>query len=605
MLFFALGLLAKPMLVTLPFLLLLLDFWPLRRMPTTLRVFGREIRMADESGEPAAIRAPLRRLVMEKLPLLILTLLSTVTTLWAQSTAILPLRLAFWPRAGNAILSYFRYIMNMVWPGKLAVLYLFHPVLNPWHLALAAIALALLTLAAIQQRQKRPYLGTGWFWFLGTLLPVIGLIQVGNQSMADRYTYVPSIGLFIIIAWGGYDLGMRCRIRPAFLGSIALLPVLACLPLTRMQLSYWRNSIALFEHAVRVTADNFVMENNLGVSLADSGQLDAAQKYFVEAVRGSPDYAEALNNLGLALGMQGRIDEGIPFYRAAVRARPDKPEFHHNLACALLDKGQLDEAIKEFETGLRLDPDLPKSRACLARALSLQGRLGEARAQWTALLQREPDNADAHMGLGLLQVADKDLPAALRHLNEAVRLRPNDSEMRLRLGDVLDEAGIPDQAQQQLSEAARINPTNAMIPFRLALVLQRLGRVKEAVGQYREALALNPGIPAALNNLAWILASDPDPEVRDGAEAVRLAEQACELTQYREAVMASTLGAAYAEAGRFEQAVEMARKAEMLAVNAGNKELADKNKGMAQLFLARKPFRESIRAAANSAPATP
>jgi Flp pilus assembly protein TadD len=446
MLFFALGLLAKPMLVTLPFLLLLLDFWPLRRMPTTLRVFGHEIRMADESGEPAATRAPLRRLVMEKLPLFVLAGLSCAATLWAQGYAVGILGIPFHIRLENALLSYLRYIEKMLWPTKLVVLYPFSEDFTTWHLVAAIIAVASLIYLAIRYARACPYLFTGWFWYVAVLVPVIGLVQVGLQSMADRYTYVPSIGLFIIIAWGGYDLARRWQLRPAAVAVLAVLPILACIPLTRAQLACWKDSVVLFENALRWTSDNLAAENDLGVTLSDRGQYEDACKHFTEAIR----------------------------------IFPKVPQAHFGRALAL----------------------------------------------------------------------------------DVVRCH-------------------------------------------LALALDRLGRTKEAVEQYHEALALNPRMPAVLNNLAWILAAHADPEVRNGAEAVRLAEQACELTGFKEATMVGTLGAAYAEAGRFEQAVEMARKAEALAAAAGHTQLADKDREMAELFLARQPFHESNRAATNPAPARP
>jgi Flp pilus assembly protein TadD len=605
MLFFALGLLAKPMLVTLPFLLLLLDFWPLRRMPPTLRFFDRQISLADESAEKPAAPVTMSRLLLEKLPLLALSGLCSVMTFWAQGTAVGGLRLPFLIRLENALLSYARYIEKMIWPTRLVVLYPFSPDFATWHLVAAIIAVCCVTYLAIRYARACPYLFTGWFWYVGVLAPVIGLVQVGLQSMADRYTYVPLIGLFIIMAWGGYDLARHWQLRPAAVAVLAMLPILACIPVTRAQVAHWQNSYALFNHALRWTANNYTAENNLALALLDRGHIDAARRHLAEALRIRPDYADALGNMGLVVGMQGNADAEIAFYRAAAGKQPAVPEFHHNLACALAKRGEWDEAIKEFEVTLRLDPDLPQPRADLARALSIQGRLGEARAQWAALLQRDPDNADAHMGLGLLQAADKDFPAALGHLNEAVRLRSNDAEIRLRVGDVLAEAGRTGEACRQFSEAIRINPTNAMIHAHVALALERLAQIREAVAQYQQALRLDAGMPVVLNNLAWILASNPDPQIRNGAEAVRLAEQACALTRYQEATLVSTLGAAYAEAGRFEQAVEMARKAEVLAASAGNQAFAQRNKKMAELFLARQPCRESSGPATNPPSATP
>jgi Flp pilus assembly protein TadD len=612
---------AKPMLVTLPFLLLLLDFWPLGRVPGfEFRVSsfesagaGRSTALDAEPQTPNSKLSPpapqsstlLWRLILEKLPLLALSALSSAITLWSQGPAVGGLDIPFFARLANAGLAYGRYLEKLVWPTRLVVLYPFSADFDIGHLAGAVTVVIGLSYVAIRYAKRCPYLFTGWFWYLGMLVPVIGLVQVGLQSMADRYTYVPLIGLFILIAWGGYDLAKHWQLRPAVLVFLAALPILACVPLTRLQLGYWRNSLALFEHALRWTAKNYTAENNLALALLDRGQTDAAGRHLTEALRIKPDYADALSNLGMLLVMQGRIDEGITRYRAALQKQPAIPEFHHNLACALVRKGEWDGAIAEFEATLRLSPEMSQARGDLARALTLQGRLSEAKAQWSTLVRHEPDNADAHMGLGLLLAAEGDYPAALGHLREGVRLRPNDYEIQLRVGNVLEEARLPEQALRHYAEATRLNPTNASVRCQLAILLDRLQRTKEAVAQYREVLALDPRMAVALNNLAWILASNDDPAVRNGAEAVPLAQQACELTQYQEAVLVSTLGAAYAEAGRFDQAVEMARKAEALAVRADNAALADKNRKMAQLFLAHQPFHESSSTATNSPPAMP
>ena len=412
LIFFALGLLAKPMLVTLPCLLLLLDFWPLGRVSSWAR------------------------LVVEKVPLLALAIASSVITFSAQGIAVNGLGLPFSIRLENALVSYFQYIVKMLWPTKLVVLYPFSPQFAIWHLAVAIIVVGCLSFLAVRQVTRRPYLFTGWFWFLGTLGPVIGLVQVGLQSMADRYTYVPLIGLFLIVAWGGYDLAARWQLRPGAIALMGVLPILACIPVTRVQLGYWKDSVALFEHALRWTSNNYILENDLALALVDRGQIDEARKHLDQALSIHPDYAEALSNLGLVLVAQGKIDEGITSYRKAIGKQPADPELHHNLACALARKGAWDGAIQEFQIAVRLNPEMSQSRADLARALTYQGRLGEAKAQWITLLRLEPENVDAHANLGLVLAAEKDFDAAVDHLKEAARLRPSDSELRRLFADV-------------------------------------------------------------------------------------------------------------------------------------------------------------------------
>jgi Flp pilus assembly protein TadD len=582
LLFFTLGLLSKPMLVTLPFLLLLLDFWPLNRVSgvRSLGSGGSDQLSGGETPEEkhSTSDSPLTThnsqlitllgLIVEKLPLLVLSGLCSAATLWSQGFAVGVLHQPFYVRLENAFQSSFGYMLKMAWPAKLVVLYPFTPDFVAWQLGLAVLVVGGLSVLAVRHAKKLPYLFTGWFWFLGTLVPVIGLVQVGLQSMADRYTYVPLIGLFIVIAWGGHELARRWQLRFGVLAALAILLVLACIPVTRAQLAYWKDSVTLLEHALRWTADNYVAENNLALALLNDGQLEAARKHLSKAVRIRPGYADALNNLGLIAGMQGDADQEMALYRAAVQKQPNDPKFHHNLACALVRKSQWDQAIQEFETALRLNHDASQSRADLARALTLQGRLADARAQWIILLRREPDNLDGHMSLGLLLTAETNSMAeALRHF----------------------------------SEAARINPTNALVRAHLAITFEKTGATEQAVGQYLAAIRLDSGMPVVLNNLAWILASYPDAAIRNGAEAVRLAERACQLTEYQDATMISTLGAAYAEAGRFEQAVEMARKAETLAASAGNQGFAERNEKMAQLFLARQPF-HTTPASANFTP---
>ena len=416
LLFFALGLMAKQMLVTLPFVLLLLDFWPLGRVvigPNPAR--GRAL---SRDGWATAIR-----LVWEKLPLLALSIASSVATFVIHQRggaviilSAIPLKL----RVENALVSYVAYIGKMLWPARLAVFYPYPQSLPAWLVAGAFLALVGISLAVIRAGPRHPYLPVGWFWYLGTLVPVIGLIQVGDQAMADRYTYIPLIGLFIIVAWGVPDLLLRWPLRrivlpSPFLTRIALpaaasAVILACAITAKGQFQYWEDSTTLWTHALAVTTRNNIAHNNLGASLADQGKTDEAIAHYSEALRIKSDYADAHNNLGVALADEGKLDEAIAHYFEALRIRPDYADAHSNLGIALANEGKLDEAIAQFAEALRINPDSAKAHNNLGVALASQGKLDEAIAHFNEALRINPDYADAHKNLGVALVQQGQRP---------------------------------------------------------------------------------------------------------------------------------------------------------------------------------------------------
>jgi hypothetical protein len=372
-LFFVLGLMTKPMVVTLPFLLLLLDFWPLRRMPATMRVFGRELR-TRATGDERASQTTLSRLIMEKLPLLALSLASGAVTLRAQHNAMRTLHCPFLFRMANADISYIRYIKKMVWPDQLVVLYPYPHALVFWQVVIAALALGCLTVLAIRHAKTHPYLLTGWLWYLGALVPVIGVVQVGVQSMANRYTYVPLLGLFIIIAWGAYDLAAQWRLRPVALGSMAVLALAACIPVTRAQVGYWKNSVVLFQRALRYAPNDLVLKCNLADGYYDQGQFDEAIRECRELIQLQPDYIHVYIRLGLALTQKGLWDEAISQYQRAIQLSPNDSFAHNNLGIALRQKGRYDEAIAQFQDVLRLDPGNAFARQNLNITLGMKGQ---------------------------------------------------------------------------------------------------------------------------------------------------------------------------------------------------------------------------------------
>ena len=377
LIYFALGLMAKPMLVTLPFVLLLLDYWPLRRIP----VFK----------TPAA-----RRLLLEKWPFFLLAILSCLVTFLAQrSTAVASLELVpLGFRLENLPVAYVVYLSKIFWPANLAVIY---PLptnfqLPPMTVALALAVLIFISAAVWLGRQRAPYLPVGWLWFLGTLVPVIGLVQVGAQALADRYTYLPAIGLFIMAAFGARDLAGRLPLPKMVVGGSAALILAACVAVTENQLRYWRDGESLFRHALAVTRDNYIAHINLGVALELAGKLDEAIAENRAAEVLAPNRYQIHNNLGNCLDHLGKPVEALAEYREAIRLNPKLPEFHNSLGIVLNELGRYDEALVEFTNAAQLNPAYPWAHFEMAMALLKQGRNVEAVAELHEARVRDPDD---------------------------------------------------------------------------------------------------------------------------------------------------------------------------------------------------------------------
>jgi len=457
-LLFALGLMSKPMLVTLPFVLLLLDYWPLKRWRLT-RNQRSEVRGQQVGLQGATLeKQSFTRLIVEKIPLVALSIISTSVTLFAQKQAIgwieqLPLA---W-RLNNAALSYVLYVWQMLWPVKLAVFYP-HPEnrLPMWEIILALTGLIAVTAGVFALRKRRPYLVTGWLWYLVMLVPVIGVVQVGWQGRADRYTYLPQIGLYILVTWAVADLSISWRRQREILGAGAATIIAVLSWRAWIQTSFWSNSQTLWTHTLAVTSANDVAQNNLGIILLTNGKLD----------------------------------EAIPRFQAAVNLRPDNGPAHENLAKAFLRKGQMADAMVHYRK----------------------------------LLEIQPENVEARNILGT--------------------------------------------------------------------VLVRQGRVREALEQWQETLAIQPENGNAKSNLAWVFATSPDGSLRDGARAVELSEQALRLSGGKNPIIFRTLAAAYAESGRFREAIETAQRGLELAHTQGNPRLATELENTIILYQAERPLRD-------------
>ena len=541
---FALGLMSKPMVVTLPLVLLLLDAWPLGRL--------RE-------------RGDLPALAWEKAPFFALAAGAGAITFWAQRRAGVVADLggpALGTRAANALVSAARYILQTAWPSGLAIFYPFRP---PSAAAVAGAAAALggISLVVALVARRHPAVAVGWLWYLLTLLPVIGLLQVGNQGMADRYTYIPSVGLFIAVAWGLPSVLPLGRQRSVLLGAVASVLVVACMAAAARQARVWRDSRTLFAHALGVTSDNYVAHNNLGRALAAAGDLDEALAHYEAAVAINPGFAYAQENLGLLLGARGRADEALVHLRMAVARKPRYPEGENNLGNALLRRGNLEEAIPHYRAALALDPELAEAHNNLGVALEGVGRPAEAIREWA----------------------------------EALRLRPGYASAEVNLGDALARNGRPRDAAAHYAEAARLQPEWSEVHARARLTLGDAwlsrGEPREAVAAYREALRWKPDWPDATAALASVLATSADAELRDGAEAIRLAEEAAARAGTPTPSLLDVLASAYAEAGRFREATGAAQHAVEMARASGQEEAARAIAGHLALYRTGVPLHRS------------
>ncbi len=359
--FFVLGLMSKPMLVTLPIVMLILDFWPLNRY----RREEEQVGLSQFFGN-----AP--NLIKEKIPFLICSLSSGIVTIYAQhtggSTASLT-ALPFILRTENALIAYVKYIIKTLWPHDLAVVYPMSPSYPLWQVIGSFLILLLISVATIRGGRRYPYLPMGWFWFLFTLLPVIGLLQVGVQSMADRYSYIPAIGLFIMAAWGTSDLTRNFQYRKPLLGLLAGIVIGISTALTWHQLGYWRDSISLYRHTLDVTTDNYLIHDNLGIELVEKGDVDIGMQEIREALRINPAFANAHYNMGFALDRKGDLDAAIDEYLIALQLHSNNRKIHNNLGVAFAKKGNLDAAIPVFQEALKINPNDMKARENLETAL--------------------------------------------------------------------------------------------------------------------------------------------------------------------------------------------------------------------------------------------
>ncbi len=501
LLVFTLGLMSKPMVITLPFVLLLLDWWPLDRLAR----FKNKATAATARFQKATIL----RLLIEKVPMLVLTALSGVITIIAQHSggAVATLEhISLDCRIANAFISYISYIGKTLWPSGLAV-----PYPNPHKsisdtVSLICISLfVLMTVISVYAGRRRKYIVVGWLWYVGTLVPVLGLIQVGEQGMADRYMYVPMLGLLIIIAWFVKDVVSK---RPHWKVIAAVLAVAALssmAALTRTQVRYWQNDLTLFEHALKITKNNTIAENNYGCAFLAEKRLNEAVLHFNNSLLLNPLYTNARNNLGNAFMLQGKFKEAIECFNSVLQQAGDSAKIHYQLGVAMSEQGQFDDAVKHLAKAIKLDPMYPDAQNRIGAILTVTGKSEEA----------------------------------IGYLKEAVRINPDEMEAYANLG----------------------------------MAYEQLGQYENAIKNWTKALELSPNSIEILNNLAWILATADVPSVRDAQKAIGYAKRACELTADKDAECLDALASGFAAAGKFDEAVRIAEKALNAARISGQENL--------------------------------
>ncbi|HUL20668.1 MAG TPA: tetratricopeptide repeat protein [Thermodesulfobacteriota bacterium] len=424
--FFVLGLLAKPMVGTLPFVLLLIDYWPLRRFRFGLSEDGMNSKSYSEMDSHKQTSAALR-LFLEKIPLFVLAAASSLITYLAQQKGGGVKSIETFPlatRVVNALVSYASYIRKMVWPEGMAFFYPYPETFPLWEVLGSTLVLSCISILVVRYARKHPFLLVGWFWYIGTLVPVIGLIQVGNQAMADRYTYIPLVGLFIMVGMGFPCLLEKWPYRKVLLGVATGLALFLLMVTTRLQINHWQNNFVVFEHALRVTSDNFLAHNNLGVVLAEHGKIEEAIAHFREAIRIKPNYLGAHYNLGVNLMKQGRHEEAMDHYREALRIDPHDAETHNKVGILLAREGKQPEALNHFTEALRFKPDFAAARYNLGLALAEQGEYQKALPHFAEALRLNPDFPEAHFSLGMTYRIVGDWASAMEEYRILKRINP-------------------------------------------------------------------------------------------------------------------------------------------------------------------------------------
>jgi protein O-mannosyl-transferase len=437
---------------------------------------------------------------------------------------------------------------KMVWPSRLTVFYpLIGQNVSVLYVAVSAAVLLAVTILILRFAKNHRYLVTGWFWYLGTLLPVIGLIPVGDHAMADRYSYITLTGLFIIIAWGLPDLLGKWQHRKTALwaSSLAVLSVLAIL--AHIQQQYWKNNAAIFQHALKVTSNNYVAHFGAAAEFFEEGNYEEAIRHYREAVQIKPDYIDALNGLGLSLYQTGKIDEAIEYYRRAIEISPRFIKVYPNLGIALAAKGKFADAISLYNKGLQMAPDSVELHINLGNALARSGKLEEAVKEYEKVLKIAPRNAVAHNNLDIILLQQGNL---------------------------------------------QFDPDSAQGHYYLGQIMAQKGKIDEAIVHFEKSLRIEPNWVEPMNNLAWFLAASTKTAAHNPDRAIKLAQRVCKLTNYTKPEPLDTLAVAYAAAGDFSKAIKITEKALKLCQSSQQEALREIFKKRLVLYKAGKPYYE-------------
>ncbi len=499
----ALGLMAKPMLVTLPLTLLLLDYWPLGRMQT---------RKSKLDGKEKLKQLPLKTLIAEKVPLLIVSLISCVITYVVQhkggamlltEKGVAPLNI----RIANAFVSYIAYIVKLFWPRNLAVLYPFPSAGLALYKPIAAcVILILVTIVVIRIASRKPYLLTGWLWYVITLIPVIGIIHVGFQAYADRYTYLPYTGLFIIIAWAATDMFGRIKHPKGILSGLAVVLFAAMIMTTRCQVEHWKDSKTLFQNTLNVTRNNYIVYHNMGIEFAAEGKSDQAMEHYRKALQANPTYVKSLNNLGNEYKSLGKLDEAVDYYRQATEIDPTYAKAHYNLGVALGMLGNPTQAIISYRRALQIYPDNANFHNGLGEALASKGS-PEAMTHFQKAIDAEPDHHLAQHNLGLELAARGNFDEALSCFQKTIAIEPGFAEAYNNIGNVFLMQKKNEQAIEYYRKTIKLNPRHPLAHYNLALVLESQGKIREAADHLRQYLEEVPDNESARQKLEQLMNS--------------------------------------------------------------------------------------------------